>query len=62
MGDKIFVTIPLERYEQLTRAEHDANQLKAIIDKAYENYETFNREKIIVLHDIYIGSKEDSKV
>ncbi len=57
-----YVAIAPERYEQLIRAEHDANQLKAIIDKAYENYETFDRVKIVVLHDIYIGSKEDSKV
>lgn len=58
MGDKIFVTIPLERFEQLTRAEQDANQLKTIIDKAYTSFETFDRTKIVFLYDLYIGSKE----
>lgn len=53
-----YVAIAPERYEQLIRAEHDANQLKALIDKTYTSFETLDRTKIVFLYDLYIGSKE----
>ena len=54
-----YVVIAPERYEQLIRAEHDANQLKALIADAYENFETLDRAKLALLHKIYFGSKEE---
>lgn len=53
------ITVGLERYEQLIRAEQDANQLKALIADAYENFETLDRAKLALLHKIYFGSKEE---
>ena len=50
-----YVMIPLERYEQLIRAEHDANQLKALIDDEI----CFGYGDISLLRSIYIGKKED---
>lgn len=54
-----YVMIPIERYEQLLRAEHDANQLKSLIADAYENYEVLDRTKLALLNKIYIGNKEE---
>ena len=50
-----YVTIPLERYEQLIRAEHDANQLKSLI----EDKHTLDYGDMRLLQDIYIGNKEE---
>lgn len=61
MGNKIFVTIPLERFEQLTRAEHEANQLKAIIDDSFTKYNTIDRNDVELLHMIYFGDMEVKK-
>ena len=57
-----YVAIPLERYEQLIRAEHDANHLKAIITDCHENYHSIARGDLDLLYSMYIGKKEDSKV
>ena len=56
------VTISGERFQQLIRAEHDANQLKAIIADCHENYHSITREDLDLLYSMYIGKKEDSKV
>lgn len=56
-----YVAIPLERYEQLIRAEHDANQLKALIEKKNEDYGTIDRNELLCLQAIYIGDKEETK-
>lgn len=53
------VAITVERYNQLIRAEQDANQLKALIADAYENYEVIDRVKLALLNKIYIGNKEE---
>ena len=53
------VSIPLERLQQLIRAEHDANHLKALISEKYDNYESINREELKVLCALYCGNKED---
>lgn len=52
-----YVTISLERYEQLIRAEHDANQLKAMIDAE----SSIDYNGIGLLKSIYIGNKEETK-
>lgn len=52
------ISVGLERYEQLIRAEQDANQLKVLIADAYENFETIDRAKLALLNKIYFGSKE----
>lgn len=56
-----YVAIPLERYEQLIRAEHDANQLKSLIEKKSEVYGTIDRNEVTFLHAIYFGDKEETK-
>lgn len=53
------VAITVERYNQLIRAEQDANQLKALIADAYENYDVIDRVKLVLLNKIYIGNKEE---
>lgn len=53
------VAITVERYNQLIRAEQDANQLKALIADAFENYEVIDRFKLALLNKIYIGNKEE---
>lgn len=55
------ITVGLERYEQLIRAEQDANQLKSLIADAYGNFDTIDRANLVLLHKIYFGSKEGSK-
>ena len=52
-----FVTISMERYEQLIRAEHDANQLKALI----EGEHSIDYSGMSMLQSIYIGNKEETK-
>ena len=62
MMNENYVTISQERFEQLIRAEHDANQLKAIIADCHENYHSITREDLNLLYSLYIGKKEDNKV
>lgn len=56
------VAITVERYNQLIRAEQDANQLKALIADAFENYEVIDRAKLALLNKLYFGNKEDNHV
>ena len=56
-----YVMIPIERYEQLLRAEHDANQLKALIEKKNNDYGTIGRDELLCLETIYFGDKEETK-
>jgi hypothetical protein len=53
------VTITKERYEQLIRAEHDANQLKSVIEDACNSYSSIDYNCVSMLRTIYIGKKED---
>lgn len=62
MENGSFLMVPLERYEQLIRAEHDANQLKALIEDTRTGYGGLDYDAICTLHSIYIGKKEDDKV
>lgn len=51
------VSIP--RYDELIRAEQDANYLKALIAEKYENYGSFSREELKMLYTMFIGKKEE---
>lgn len=55
------VTISVERYDQLIRAEEDANQLKSLIADTFENYEVLDRAKLALLNKLYFGNKEETK-
>lgn len=55
------VAISVERYDQLIRAEQDANQLKALIADAYENYAILDRTTLALLNKLYFGNKEETK-
>lgn len=52
------VTISQERFQQLIRAEQEANQLKAIIDDAFTKYHKIERSEIELLHMLYFGDVE----
>jgi hypothetical protein len=56
------ISITEERYEQLIRAEHDANILKAIIKDAYEEYHAIDRGVLTTLYTMFIGKKEEDNV
>ena len=55
------VAITVERYNQLIRAEQDANQLKNLIADAYENYAVLDRTTLGLLYKLYFGNKEETK-
>lgn len=55
------VAITIERYNQLIRAEQDANRLKALISDTFENYEVLDRAKLALLNKLYFGDKEETK-
>lgn len=55
------ITISIERFQQLIRAEQDANQLKALIADAFENYEVLDRTRLDLLNKLYVGNKEVTK-
>ena len=56
------ITISMERYNQLIRAEHEANHLKSLISDCHENYHNITREELNLLYTMYIGNKEDGNV
>ena len=55
------VAITVERYNQLIRAEQDANQLKALIADAFDNYEVIDRAKLALLNKLYFENREVTK-
>ena len=61
MMNENYVTISQVRFEQLVRAEHDANQLKSLIAECHENYHIVSREEMNLLYTMYIGNKEVTK-
>lgn len=58
MNERV-ITIPLDRYNQLLRAEQDANHLKAFLAKKYEAYGTVCRAELELLYTMIIGKKEE---
>lgn len=57
-----YISISEKRYEQLIRAEHDANILKAIIADSYEEYHAIDRGVLTTLYTMFIGKKEEDHV
>ena len=53
------VSISLERYDQLIRAEHDAHCLKAMIFDKCKTYESIPYKEIVTLYAMYFGNKEE---
>lgn len=49
------VTISLDRFQQLLRAEQDANHLKALIADKFESYGSLDREDLKLLCILYCG-------
>ena len=58
MPNENTITISIERFQQLIRAEEEANQLKAIIDDAFAHYHPIERSDIELLHVLYFGDVE----
>lgn len=54
-----YISITEERYDQLIRAEQDANHLKAFFAKKYEDYGTVCRAELELLYTMFIGKKEE---
>lgn len=52
------ITISIARFQQLIRAEQDANQLKTLIATKLDNYANIERDELKMLHAIYCGDGE----
>lgn len=55
------ITISEERFQQLIRAEHDANMLKSVIAEHYENKESLYTSEIELMYNLFIGKKEEKE-
>lgn len=53
------INVIFERYEELLRAEHDANHLKALIADKVENYGTFTRDELKLIYTMFCEKKEE---
>ena len=53
------ISLTPERYEQLIKAEQDANLMKAIIADAYEEYHAIDRTVLTTMYTMFIGKKEE---
>ena len=56
------ITISIDRFQQLIRAEHDANLLKAIIMDADDSYTAIDYRTVLSLRAAFCGKKEDIEV
>lgn len=54
-----YIAVDEKRYDQLIRAEHDANYLKAFLATKVEGYGTISRTELEVLFAMFIGKKEE---
>ena len=53
------VTISIERFQQLIRAEHEANQLKAFLKDKFDTWGSFDREVQKTLCTLYCGVESE---
>lgn len=53
------ITISLERFQQLVRAEQDANFLKNLLAVKYNNFGIVDRDEVKLLCKIYFGDSEE---
>ena len=51
--------ISIERYTQLIRAEHDANQIKTLLKQKLDTYGVIDREDLRLLVQLYCGEGEE---
>ena len=56
------VTISVERFMQLIRAEQDANQLKVLIADSVKTYNGINYDVVCALNAMYCGKMEEDDV
>ena len=56
------ITISIDRFQQLIRAEHDANLLNAIIMDADDSYTAIDYRTVLSLRAAFCGKKEDIEV
>lgn len=52
------ITIPVERYNELIRAEKDATQLKDVIDFAKHEWRGLSYDEITILYLLHFGKEE----
>lgn len=55
------VTVSMERYDQLIRAEQDACHLKAFILHKFESYLPMERNELKMLVELFIGMEEEEE-
>lgn len=53
------ISIPLWRYEQLLRSEHDANHLKTLVAEKLDNYGCIDRDELKLIHTMFFSKKEE---
>lgn len=56
------ISLSIERYNQLVRAEHDANHFKALIAAKHKSYEDIPYTEVVTLDSMYNGDKENDNV
>lgn len=56
------ITLSIERYNQLIRAEHDANHFKAMIADKLKTYDAIPYTEVATLYSMYNGDKENDNV
>lgn len=54
-----YIAVDEKRYDQLVRAEQDANYLKAFFANKYKDYGTVCRAELELLYTMFIGKKEE---
>lgn len=59
---EMFISLECERYNQLIRAEQDANMLKAFIANHHETNTSVYSSELELLYNLFIGKKEDNNV
>ena len=52
------VTISIQRYKQLVKAEAAANMFVELIDDRYKHYGTINNQEVKMLHIMLFGQEE----
>lgn len=59
MDNEIFVSVSMERYQQLIRAEQTANMLLALVEDRADTYSTITYDELKTLRLMLIGKKEE---
>lgn len=55
------ISIPIWRYVQLLRAEHDANHLKALIQDKIDTYSEISRDELKLIRTMFFGKEEEEE-